>query len=186
MVKVVLAGILALFVVNAAHAAEGAPGSALLKAGEKGIVEAQLLLGAQYLLGHGVRRDPAEARQWYEKAADQGHPKAQTILGLLYMNGTGVDADASQAAVWFRLAALQGSAEAQLSLGTLYAVGDGVSQDLVEAHMWVTLAAASLPPGENRTTALQLRQGLTGKMTEDQLDRAAERARQMWAFSGKP
>jgi hypothetical protein len=184
MVKVLLAGIFALFAVNAAQAAEGQPGAALLKAGEKGVVEAQLLLGAQYLLGHGVRRDPGAARQWYRKAADQGHPKAQTILGLLYMNGAGVEADASQAAVWFRLAALQGSAEAQLSLGTLYAVGDGVPQDLVEAHMWVTLAAVALPPGENRTTAIQLRQGLSGKMTEEQLERATERAEQMWVFSG--
>ncbi len=185
MVKALLARILALFVVNAAQAVEGKPTEALLEAGKKGIVEAQLLLGAQYLLGHGVKKDPVEARHWYKRAADQGHPKAQTILGLLYMNGTGVEPDASQAAVWLRLAALQGSAEAQLSLGTLFAVGTGVQQDLVEAHMWITLAAVGLPPGENRNAAIQLRQGLMGKMTEEQVERATERAEQMWVFSGK-
>ena len=80
---------------------------------------------------------------------------------------------------------MQGSAEAQLSLGTLFAVGNGVKQDLVEAHMWITLAAVGLPPGENRTTAVQLREGLMGKMTEEQVERATERAEQMWVFSGK-
>ena len=181
MVMRVLAGFLALFLVNAAQAAENGPKDALLRAGEKGLVEAQLLLGAQYLLGQGVTRDPVAARQWYEKAADQGHPKAQTILGLLYIDGTGVKADPQLAVQWFRRAAYQGSAEAQLSLGTLYADGEGVTRDYVRAYMWLTLAAAKLTSGEYRTDALEMRQGVAGRMTDDQIEEAMRLARELWA-----
>lgn len=181
MVRIVLAGLVALFLVNAPAAAEQGPRSALLQAGEQGMVEAQLLLGAQYLLGHGVARDPAVARRWYERAADQGDPKAQTILGLLYMDGTGVAADSATAAQWFRRAALQGSPEAQLSLGALYADGEGVARDPVQAHMWLTLAVAKLPQGEYLMDALRMREGIAGHMAPDDIEEATRLARELRA-----
>ena len=46
MVKGICTGLLALLLVNAAQAAERGPEPALLNAGEKGIVAAQLLLGS--------------------------------------------------------------------------------------------------------------------------------------------
>ena len=182
MVRILLAGFLALFLVNAAQAGDKGPESALLRAGEKGVVEAQLLLGAQYLLGQGVTPDPVMARKWYQKAANQGHPKAQTILGLLYIDGTGVKANPKTAALWFRRAAFQGSAEAQLSLGALYADGEGVVRDYIRAHMWLSLAAAKLPAGEYRSEALRMRQGVARKMTPDQIDEAKELANELWAI----
>ena len=186
MVRIVLAGLVALIVVNAPVAAEQGPRSALLRAGEQGMVEAQLLLGAQYLLGHGVARDPAAARRWYERAADQGDPKAQTILGLLYIDGTGVAADPAQAVRWFRRAALQGSAEAQLSLGALYADGEGVARDPIQAHMWLTLAVAKLPQNEYLMDALRMREVVARNMTPDDIEEATRLARELRAVERQP
>lgn len=181
MVRLLLAGFLALIMVNGVAGAEQGPRPELLAAGENGMVAAQLLLGAQYLLGQGVERDPATARLWYEKAANQGDPKAQTILGLLYIDGTGVKADPKQAVLWFRRAAFQGSPEAQLSLGALYADGEGVARDYVQAHMWLTLAAARLPEGEYLTDAMQMREDVASRMTSEQIEQAMQSARELWA-----
>jgi len=177
----VLSGLLALILVNAGAAADTGPKRALLEAGRNGLVEAQLLLGAQYLLGHGVARDPVAARQWYEKAADQGHPKAQTILGLLYMGGTGVEASTARAVEWLRRAALQGAPQAQLSLGALYADGDGVPRDRIQAYMWLTLAIAKLPQGEFLMDGLRMRESVSRTMTPDDIEEATRLARELRA-----
>lgn len=182
MVRILFAGFLGLFLVNAAQAAEGHVQIALLSAGDKGNVEAQVLLGSQYLLGNGVARDAKAAHRWYRKAADQGHPRAQTILGLLYVAGTGVKANSNYAATWFRRAALQGYAEAQFWLGTLYADGRGVERDYVEAHMWFSLAVAKLPPGRALDEAIQLRQFVAQRMTNDQIAESKDLATGMLAF----
>lgn len=183
MVRGFCAGLLTLFLINVVQAAERGPEPALLDAGKKGIVAAQLLLGSQYLMGLHAPQDFKEAHSWYGKAANQGDLKAQTVLGLLHLGGTGVQADAARAATWFHLAALQGSGEAQLSLGTLYAEGKGVAQDRVEAHMWYSLAIAALPSGESLTDAVHLRYVLTEKMSREELREAKRRARGVRAFA---
>ena len=132
MVKGICTGLLVVLFVNVAQAADRGPEPALINAGKKGIVAAQVLLGSQYLMGLHAPQDFKAAHTWYGKAANQGDPKAQTVLGLLHLVGTGVQADAVRAATWFQLAALQGSGEAQLSLATLYAEGKGVAKDPVE------------------------------------------------------
>lgn len=183
MVRNTLTGLLFLLLVNVAQAAERGPEPALLEAGEKGIVAAQLLLGSQYLMGLHAPQDYKKAHAWYGKAADQGDPKAQTVLGLLHLVGTGVEADAARAATWFQLAALQGSGEAQLSLGTLYAEGKGVTKDPIEAHMWLSMAIANLQTGDSLTEAVHLRNLLAAEMSNEELAEAKMRARGVRAFA---
>lgn len=193
MIRVMAAGVIALFLVNGAvsnvMAAEGAPNMApnmaLKQAGDKGIVDAQLLLGSQYLLGYGVKRDTVKAREWYKRAADKGNPKAQTVLGLIHLSGTGVSANEAMAATWFQMAALQGSGQAQLSLASLYAEGKGVLRDYTEAHMWATLAIVNLPDGENLEEAIMLRDGLSEKMSDDEVAQARDRASGLHLFARK-
>jgi TPR repeat protein len=45
--------------------------------------EAQYNLGRAYEKGFGVKKDLAEAANWYQRAAEQGHSDAQNSLGLL-------------------------------------------------------------------------------------------------------
>jgi TPR repeat protein len=183
MLKGICTGLLALLLVNAAQATELGPEPALLRAGEKGIVAAQLLLGSQYLMGIHAPQDFKAAHTWYGKAANQGDPKAQTVLGLLHLVGTGVKANATQAATWFQLAALQGSGEAQLSLGTLYAEGKGVAQDNIEAHMWLSIAIENLQTGDSLTEAVHLRNLVAQKLTNEDLREAKIRTRGVAAFA---
>lgn len=185
MVRVLAAGVVSLFLVNGAVAAELGPAGALVRAGDKGVVEAQLLLGSQYLLGYGVTRDVKKARLWYKRAADQGDPKAQTVLGLIHLSGTGVTVNEAMAATWFQMAALQGSGQAQLSLGALYAEGKGVERDFTEAHMWASLAIANLPDGENLDEAILLRDDLAEKMSDEEIAEARDRAAGLQLFARK-
>jgi TPR repeat protein len=174
---------MALLLVNVVQAAERGPEQALISAGDKGVVAAQLLLGSQYLMGLHAPQDFKAAHTWYSKAANQGDPKAQTVLGLLHLVGTGVDADAARAATWFQLAALQGSGEAQLSLANLYAEGSGVSKDAVEAHMWYSIAIENLPIGESLTEAVHARNLVAAEMTREELHEANMRTRGVSAFA---
>lgn len=185
MVRVLVAGVISLFLVNGAGAAEGAPATALKQAGDKGVVQAQLLLGSQYLLGYGVKRDVGVARQWYKRAANQGDPKAQTVLGLIHLSGTGVSVNEAMAATWFQMAALQGSGQAQLSLASLFAEGKGVDRDYAEAHMWASLAIANLPDGENLDEAIELRDDLSTRMSMEELTDARDRAAGLQFFARK-
>lgn len=50
---------------------------------EQGDAEAQFTLGQMYAKGQVVKRDYAQARQWYQKAAEQGHADAQKALDNL-------------------------------------------------------------------------------------------------------
>ncbi len=183
MVRGFCTGLIALLLVNVVQAAERGPEPALLNAGNKGIVAAQVLLGSQYLMGLHAPQDFKAAHNWYGKAANQGDPKAQTVLGLLHLVGTGVKADAARAATWFQLAALQGSGEAQLSLGTLYAEGRGVAKDPVEAHMWLSIAIANLQDGDSLTEAVHMRNVVAHKMTREELQEARMRTRGVAAFA---
>ena len=60
---------------------------------KQGNAKAQYNLGGMYYNGKGVRKDYAQAVQWYRKAAEQGNAKAQFNLGLMYYNGQGVSHD---------------------------------------------------------------------------------------------
>ncbi|MDR3182095.1 MAG: sel1 repeat family protein [Planctomycetaceae bacterium] len=88
----------------------------LRKAADKGIADAQLLLGKCYVLGEGVPEDFEEAAKWYRKAAQQGYAEAQFKLAQLYQTGLGVEEDLTEAAKWYRQAAQQGDEKAKENL----------------------------------------------------------------------
>ena len=113
----------------------------LLPLANEGDAVAQHHLGLMYEEGKGVRSDPVQARQWFERAAKVGYAEAQFRLGRLHADGKGVTADGVQAARWYLLAAGQGHLDAQYSLGTMFKLGRGVPADPVQAYLWFDRAA---------------------------------------------
>ena len=109
---------------------------------ERGVANAQVLLGVSYRNGEGVPEDDAEAVRWFRLAAEQRNAFAQFLLGVMYAGGEGVPEDNAEAVRWYRLAAEQGDASAQLNLGFMYGNGYGVPEDLAYAYMWYNLSAA--------------------------------------------
>ncbi|MGD0650367.1 MAG: trypsin-like peptidase domain-containing protein [Verrucomicrobiia bacterium] len=136
-----------------------------LKAAQRGLARAQLIVGACYYGGHGVPQDDKEAAKWFRKAAEQtvardqsnliptglaeqllkyaeqDVARAQYNLGVCYDNGQGVPQDHAEAVKWFRKAAEQGEAMAQVKLGLCYHNGEGVTKDYQEAVKWYRKAA---------------------------------------------
>ena len=68
---------------------------------KQGNAKAQYNLGGMYYNGKGVRKDYAQAVQWYRKAAEQGLAEAQFNLGLMYYNGQGVRQNLVIAKEWY-------------------------------------------------------------------------------------
>lgn len=66
---------------------------------------------------------------------------------------------------------------ALLTLGRRYADGRGVPQDYVTAHMWANLAA-SRSAGEQRETAVKLRDAVAEALSKEALAEAQRRARE--------
>ena len=85
--------------------------------------------------------------------------------------------DFALASHWFSKAADQGNAYAQANLSWLYANGQGVAQDDTHALMWSTLALAHAEDDATRELALKVRDGVTAKMTPDQIAAAQRMAR---------
>jgi TPR repeat protein len=112
-----------------------------LPCAERGVDEAQTVLGRMYDSGRGAPQDYAAALHWYRLAAEKHNPSAQNNLGVMYQYGRGVTPDDFAAVSWYRLSAEQGHPIAQSNLGSMYLEGRGVKQDFVEAFRWYMLAA---------------------------------------------
>ena len=56
----------------------------LLKAANRGIVDAQGFIAEMYDLGKGIAINQMEAIEWYKKAAAQGDALSQYNLGIKY------------------------------------------------------------------------------------------------------
>lgn len=78
------------------------------KAAERGLIEAQYLLGDLYDTYYYIDENyQQKSAKWTEKAAEKGHVKAQYKLSYVYNYGKGVDKDHKQATKWCRKAAEQ-------------------------------------------------------------------------------
>lgn len=108
---------------------------------EKGVTDAQFILGSMYDLGVGVARDYPEALKWFRLAAEQGNVKAQSKLGAMYDIGLEVAQDRLEAMKWWLLAAEQGDVFAQYNLGVIYDHGRVVPKDFRKALKWYRMAA---------------------------------------------
>lgn len=105
------------------------------------LLASMLLGGSAYRDAIGQPLDPAEARQWLERAAGLGDATAAVRLGGLYERGEHMARQPSLAENWYLRAARQGDAAGLFSLGMLYARGaDPVSQRPIPAWMLLTLA----------------------------------------------
>jgi TPR repeat protein len=107
----------------------------------QGNAQAEFILGASYMLGHGIQKNEVEGVKWLQMAADQGNANAENNLGNCYFNGQGVEQDYTQAAEWYRKAADQGDIVAENALGGRYYLGQGVEQDYAQAVEWFSKAA---------------------------------------------
>jgi len=85
-------------------------------------VNAQTFLetGRSHLLGTGGKeKNPALAREWFQRAAAQNDPDAQYELALLYKNGIGGERDLAQARALLQQALNGGLLKAGVVLGDL-------------------------------------------------------------------
>jgi TPR repeat protein len=86
---------------------------------ERGNPSAQFNLGVMYAVGHGVKKNLAEAVKWFTLAAEQGYNNAQRNLGSMYILGQGVEQDFVKGYLWADLSAAQGDKESALLRDTL-------------------------------------------------------------------
>jgi len=146
----------------------------ITRAAEQGNPYAQSTLGYMYYRARGVERDYDAAARWSRRAAEQGIASAQTDLGFLYDKGHGVEQDYAEAARWYRRAAEQGYPEAQRNLGSMYEHGSGLPADPLIAYAWYGVASAA---GDQ--LALKLLARIAKRMTQDQIARGRELAREL-------
>lgn len=148
---------------------------------QKGLPEAQYILGVNYLKGLGVQPDPKESARWMQRAAEGGYVHAQSYVGAMYAMGKdGYPVNFKEAERFSRLAAEQGDKQSMAYLGSMYTFGRGVPQDFVLAHMWFNLAGTY---GDNE--AQQLRDEVALKMTPAQIAEAQQLAR-VWKPKAPP
>ncbi len=96
---------------NAAYAGHPYVDAArVMRAAERGNIQAQAQLGLMYSIGHGVPQDYALAAKWFQCAAERGHG-AQFALGLLHNKGQGVQLDLVLSYTWLNLSASQANGE---------------------------------------------------------------------------
>ena len=73
---------------------------------DKGIPEAQFILGMLYVYGEGA--NDQETVKCFLKSAEGGYAPAQLVIGQLYEGGLGVEQNSQEAAKWYKKAADQG------------------------------------------------------------------------------
>ena len=116
------------------------------KAADKGSTSAMVELGIALATGTSVAKDPAQARDLFERAANAGNPRGVVNLMALSDNG-GVPMDPVKARELLSRAAATNSAEAEFQLGLMYANGVGGPKDDVAARALFEKAAAQGHPG---------------------------------------
>ncbi|MGN6890600.1 tetratricopeptide repeat protein, partial [Neisseria sp. P0014.S004] len=102
LLKKMMVALLSLGLVQAAWADNVPDFKETFQVAKQGNAKAQYNLGGMYYNGQGVRKDYAQAVQWYRKAAEQGNAKAQYNLGVMYEKGQGVRKDYVEAVRWYR------------------------------------------------------------------------------------
>src|SRR5258708_14474233 len=92
---------------------------------QAGVARAQSNMGAAFLEGRGVARDPDKAATWLRLAAEQGDAAGQRNLPLCYYDGWGAAQDQAEAARWHERAAEQDDPDAQDILSWIQLLGAG-------------------------------------------------------------
>ncbi|MGO9672886.1 MAG: tetratricopeptide repeat protein [Methylocella sp.] len=100
-------------------------------------------LGVLLLEGaNGVPKDPAAAKEQFERAAAKNHPGALYNLGVMALDSTnGRTPDYAAAAEFFLKSATAGDYNGAYSYGVMLREGKGVPQDIAEGAHWLKRAA---------------------------------------------
>ena len=102
-------------------------------AAQKGVIDAQLLLGLSYFTGKNLPQDRAKAAPYLQMAAEQGNAMAEWYVGVMYLRGAGLQKSAEKAMPYLQRAADQNFATAEYDLGAMYHEGIGVAIDKARA-----------------------------------------------------
>lgn len=115
----------------------------LIEESDKGLIEADIILGNLYFEGIEVEKDLPKAAGYLEKGADGGNAICQLRLGCLLMTGQGgIASNQPKAMELFEKAAAQGDVNAIFNIGNAYLNGlCGVEKDQRKAHDWYMKAA---------------------------------------------
>jgi TPR repeat protein len=108
---------------------------------DAGNVGAAVNLGALYVEGRGVERDPEKAAELLLSAAQRGDPNGAFLLANLYRFEPSLGRSQVDVAYWMLRAAEGGNADAQLMMGVFYLTGDGVEEDTRSGIEWLQRAA---------------------------------------------
>ncbi len=92
-------------------------------AAEKGLPDAQRLLGVMYLEGDGIAANESEAVKWFRKAAELGDAIAQLNLGICLIEGHGIQKNEAEGITWLYSAAQQKIVDAYVTLALVFANG---------------------------------------------------------------
>lgn len=113
---------------------------------EKDNPRAEYFLGEAHDFGeHGLSKDFALAKYWYERAARHGDIEAQTNLGYMYAHGNGMPVDGTKAIEWYKLASQNGS---YLAMGNLaYFYLEGIFVDKPNPELAVRLYEKAIRTG---------------------------------------
>jgi uncharacterized protein len=100
-------------------------------------------LGALLLQGApGLPRDPAAAREQFERAAAGNHPGALYNLGAMALDSNASQKpDFAKAADYFKRAALAGDDNGAYSYGVMLREGKGAPRDIPESAHWLKRAS---------------------------------------------
>lgn len=106
--------------------------------------EAMRLLGDMHnpLLAMSVRKDPARALYWYDRACVFGDRKACAYAGRFLMGIDGVEKDYVKAAAFFELGTKDNNAECARRLGHMYELGQAKPQSYQKAFSLYSKAAS--------------------------------------------
>ena len=108
-----------------------------------GYAPAEGALGTAYVMGNGVRQDPAKGVQLLTQAAAQGQRGAAEYLGEEYEDGDhGVPRDQAKAIFYLKEASAEHHSLAEHRLGLDYELGNGVPHDRALAIQYLRRAAA--------------------------------------------
>ena len=114
-----------------------------LKAANKGIARAFVIVGQRLDKGIGVPRNELEAAGWFERAAATGHIPSQIRVAELYTQGRVVARNDSAAKYWFEQASAAGNATAQFALAKLFfRGGKGIPRSDELGLVWLQRAVA--------------------------------------------
>ncbi len=116
------------------------------QAADLGHVPSKYALGALYLNGEGVPKDPAKALSLFQDAAYNGYRYALTYIGYMYLGGLGVERDYTKALKYLKDASDQGDGRATSLIADIYFNGWGATRDPDAANQWWLKAAKQGDP----------------------------------------